>query len=136
MSGQGWAEERAEVVHKRMNDYEPGHPEPCSDCRIIAAALVEAEARSGVKLAVLDGSACAEERSLGNGPCGVCVVCLHEQIERARAEGERAGREAAAQYVTEYAKELLGDRQQHEHQGAYMIPWRIVNGIRALRGKP
>lgn len=37
------------------------------------------------ELSVFDGSACAEEQAIGNGPCGICVTCLRTRL----AECER-----------------------------------------------
>jgi hypothetical protein len=74
---------------------------------------------------------------------GAAVIPPAER-ERERTAGDDPyadGLEAAARYVTAYAEEVLGknsagaQRPLHEHQGVYLIPWRIVRGIRALAGE-
>ena len=45
------------------------------------ATTLEAEnARLRDEVAVLNGSACNEERIAGNGPCGICTQCYRERI--------------------------------------------------------
>jgi hypothetical protein len=43
-------------------------------------AVADAVETLTTRIAVLDGSACAEEQSEGNGPCGVCKDCLRGQV--------------------------------------------------------
>lgn len=46
-------------------------------------AKVEAELeRYRAQADVLSGKACKEEQDDGNGPCGVCVRCLNDELDR------------------------------------------------------
>lgn len=126
MTAQDWAEERAERVHKEMNDYEPGHPQPCSDCRIITAALIEAEARH----------------------LEACTLYDDAKAE-ARAEGERSGREADDALFRELVDWINSPEVKGEATMAWVHGFTVGVGFsdkagdmwkrvkdRALRGKP
>lgn len=41
------------------------------------------------ELSVFDGSACAEEQAIGNGPCGICVTCLRTRLAECERDAAR-----------------------------------------------
>lgn len=56
----------------------------CVSCLHRTLTWVEAEKdKLAIRVSVLDGSACAEERAEGNGGCGMCAWCCKSALERA-----------------------------------------------------
>lgn len=58
------------------------------------SALRAAQARARVaeleaEVAVLSGTACAEEQAEGNGPCGACRTCRNKRIAELEAENAK-----------------------------------------------
>ena len=73
----------------------PNAPPSFHECnaRLIAAApdllahideLTAERDRLAIELSVLNGSSCAEEQRMGNGPCGACNDCLRAERDRLR----------------------------------------------------
>lgn len=130
MTAPEWAEARARRLHVEIEDFSTSwHPLDCSECKQIAAALIEAEARG--RATRYDGQQPHANWGScdGLGPDGSCSECWR----LARAEGERSGREKGLEEAAEVVEKAWCNGGAIE---TVCDLSHVVEAIRALRGKP
>ena len=88
----------------------------CVSCLHRTLTWVEAEKdKLAIRVSVLDGSACAEERAEGNGGCGMCAWCCKSALERAEtAEIQNEGLRVSVELLTRVRDDLRLDREAVE----------------------
>lgn len=79
-----------------------GYEDPGGDALSELVRRASERDQAVTRLAVLDGTACAEEQAAGSGPCGACVACLRAERDQAVRERD-SWQEVAEVYKTSTA---------------------------------